>query len=130
MNELATSDEKIPARDEREAVVKSLEAKCQKIVNLAHDVRDAADEVYRLELELRALLSDHNDLDAAVVIDKYGVAQRRFGALEADLYNLKDQIEEELKVANRDKRFGIYVSHTAEGLPIRVSTTKKTPLWG
>lgn len=130
MNELTSSKEKIPARDEREAVVKSLEAKCQKIVNLAHDVREASSEVYRLEMALRGCIEDKDSLEASRALEAYGAAQRRFGALEADLYNLKDSIEEELKAANRDKRFGIYVAHTAEGLPIRVSKISKTPLWG
>lgn len=118
----------LPERSERDAAVKSLEAKCQKIVNLAHDVADAESRLYAAERELKIAIADHASVDA--LLAKYGEASRFFGSLEADLYNLKDQIEEELKVANRDKRFGIYVSHTAEGLPIRVSTTMKKRLWG
>lgn len=127
-NTLIVSTESLPDRSERDEAVKSLEAKCQKIVNLAHDLQAAQSTVFRLESDLRTLLIDGAKADDALLA--YGEAQRRFGALEADLYNLKDQIEEELKIANRDKRFGIYVSHTAEGLPIRVSKSLKKPLWG
>lgn len=129
MNErLTPSTELLPDRSDRDAAVKSLEAKCRRIVNLAHDVAEAEHNLSRLESEVKAAAAGGSAKPE--LFDEFRTAAVRFGTLEADLYNLKDEIEAELKVANRDRHFGIYVSHTQEGLPIRVSTTRKVPLWG
>ena len=46
------------------------------------------------------------------------------------------QLREQIERAVEDYNFGreiskrIYLSHTEEGLPIRVSKAKKIPLWG
>lgn len=129
---LKVSTEQLPPKDERDAAVKSLEDKCRAIVNLAHAVSDAHSAMLHADNDLRAAIYSRaaadDEVNAAIVASRETAV--RFGQLEADLYALKDEIEEDLKVCNRDRRWGIYVSHTAEGLPIRVSKSLRTNLWG
>lgn len=111
------SDIEIPAKDTRDEAIKRLDAKCRVICNLANDVRDASRELSELDRDK----ADGQKLIASAV---------KFGALRERLYNLKDEIEADIRHYNQDCGFDICVSHTQEGLPVRVSKTRKVPLWG
>ena len=110
------SDVALPPKDERDKAIKSLDAKCREICNLANDVRDA-------ERDLAAARDGRGggDLVNAAV---------KFGTLCERLYNLKDEIELDLRHYNQDCNFNICVSHTQEGLPVRVAKLRKVSLWG
>lgn len=107
----------LPAKDTRDESIKRLDAKCRVICNLANDVRDA----YR---KMEAVKRESKDINA---LCNAGMA---FGELRERLYNLKDEIEADLRMYNQKCGFDICVSHTQDGLPVRVSKVRKVPLWG
>lgn len=111
------SDIALPAKDTRDEAIKRLDAKCRVICNIANDLRDADHDLAELQ---RGKSNGQKLVDAAV----------KFGTLRERLYNLKDEIESELRHYNQDCGFDICVSHTQEGLPVRVSKVRKVPLWG
>ena len=111
------SDITIPDKDTRDEAIKRLDAKCRVICNLANDVRDA----YR---KMEAVKRESKDINA---LCKAGMA---FGELRERLYNLKDEIEADIRMYNQKCGFDICVSHTQDGLPVRVSKVRKVPLWG
>lgn len=110
------SDVALPEKDERDEAIKSLDAKCREICNLAHDVRDADRELFALQ---------HGGGGEKLV-----AAAVKFGTLRERIYNLKDEIERDLRHYNQERGFCICVSHTQEGLPVRVAKARKVPLWG
>ena len=59
-----------------------------------------------------------------------GRNERMLGRLEERIYTKVDEIHRIQREAYLDHGFNIVVSHTAEGLPVRVNSISKRSLWG
>lgn len=123
-----TSTEKLDQSDPHDEMVKLTDARCAKLREICWKMQ----EVVRHYHEVRDAYETSVKQGSSADLDEVMEAYRDCSAMERDILNLRDEIERSVSDYNfgREPRKRIYVAHTAEGLPIRVSKTKTTPLWG
>ena len=56
--------------------------------------------------------------------------ERMLGRLEERVYTMTDAIHAKQRAAHLDEGINICISHTVDGLPIRVNKVRRMPLWG
>ena len=118
-----SSVDTIEASDPRDACIKTLAADCARLRELAWALRPlfAADDAARRDVA-----------NGKITVDDLLTIHDRFTTAEDELNRLAESIETRLHAWNRGKPIPqrIYISHTAEGLPIAPSASRKTPFWG
>lgn len=117
---LAQSEETVPVFDAKNDCVAYLKHRCERICKIAYECRQSSDALFQAR---KASPVDVDALVAAAMLH-----QRN----EDDLIVLRNDV---IAVADRynrgrEERERIYVAYTAQGLPIRVDSTRKTPIWG
>lgn len=127
-NPFQPSQEKLPPSDPVDELVRTVDARCAILREKCWKMREIVrtyDDVRRA-YELSVADGNPGDLDDVMI------AFRDCSAMEREILNLREQIEKAVEDYNfgREPTKRIYLSHTEEGLPIRVSKTKKIPLWG
>ena len=117
------SSETIEPSDKRDEFVKSLQSECAKIRERAWALRKLASDEDKSRRDFTA---------NAITLDDFLRVHDAFTAAEDELSNMVERLEHNLHAYNRGRPIAqrVYISHTAEGLPIRVSTSLKIPLWG
>lgn len=117
------STEKIEPSDKRDEFVKEITADCAHLRELAWGMRplaNADDDARR------------NLTNGKIDVDEFVEIHDRFTAAEDELNALLESNEHRVHQFNRGKTLQqrIYVSHSEEGLAIRVSKVRKVPIWG
>lgn len=117
------SAEKIEPSDKRDEFIKEITADCAHLRELAWGMRPLANA----EDDARRNLAN-----GKIDVDEFVEIHDRFTAAEDELNNLLESIEHRVHRFNRGKTLQqrIYVSHTEEGLAIRVSKVRKVAIWG
>ena len=122
-NRFKESTERLLPSDLRDEFIKTLNADCAHVREMAWKLRElySADEFARRDLA-------NGDL----TVDAFVEVHDRFTAAEDELIRLLESIESRVHSFNRGKTIAqrVYVSHTAEGLVIQCSSTRKIPFWG
>lgn len=117
------SAEKLEPSDKRDEFIKEITADCAHLRELAWGMRPLAnaDDDARRDIS-----------NGKISVDEFVEIHDRFTAAEDALNNLLESIEHRVHQFNRGKTIQqrIYVSHTEEGLAIRVSNVRKITLWG
>lgn len=101
--ELKPSTEALPASDRRDQVMRQLESMCRDLIQTVHRLHD---QIY----------GDKNE--------------RMIGRLEERVYTMTDEIHRVQRSAYLDEGIQISISHTQDGLPIRVVKPRKVNLCG
>lgn len=127
-NPFQPSQEKLPPSDPHDELVRTVDARCAQLREKCWKMREIVrtyDDVRRA-YELSVADGNPGNLDDVMI------AFRDCSAMEREILNLREKIERSVEDYNfgREPNKRIYLSHTEEGLPIRVSKVRKTPLWG
>ena len=124
----SVSKETLPPSDHHDEMVKLTEARCAQLRELCWKMRDLVTHYHATRRNYESAISRGEPADLDLVMASY----RDCSAMEREILNVRETIEKSVANYNfgRDTQKRIYVSHTAEGLPIRVSKSLKTPLWG
>lgn len=126
--DLKVSTESVQVADERDAILKRLESLCRDCVNGIHATRKAAADHHASETALKAArtASDEEFADALKAEQNAQVAfikaRQSIRAIRDEVIRLRDDAE--------DRGWVIHVCFTAEGFPIRVAASNRTPSWG
>ena len=100
---LEVSNLELPARDPRGEAVKELEDMCAELVKTVHTLQNESRK-------------PGND--------------RMVGRLEERIYTMTDAIHRRQRELYLNENIQISISHTQDGLPIRVNKPRKVNLWG
>ena len=100
--EFPESTEVLPASDRRDQLVRELDAMCRDLVQTVHRLND---------------------------ISRSG-NERMIGRLEERVYTMTDAIHAKQRTAYLDEGIPISISHTVDGLPIRVNKPRRVNIWG
>lgn len=99
---LNESTETLPPSDPRDAAVKELDSLCRELVQTVH----------------------------AIQAEERAGNQRQIGRLEERIFTMVDRIHSQQRDLYLNRGINVVISHTAEGLPIRVNKVSKLNLWG
>lgn len=109
--------------DKRDEFIKQVSADCARLREMAWELR----KLYGADDDARRDLAN-----GAISVDDFVEIHDRFTAAEDKFNALLESIESRVHQFNRGKTIAqrVYVSHTAEGLAIQYSATRRVPLWG
>lgn len=102
MINIKTSTLTLPPADPRDAAVKELDSMCREVIESVHKLEE---------------------------MNRAG-NERMIGRLEERIYRITDEIHARQRKLYLDDGILIAISHTIDGLPIRVNKPRKTNLWG
>lgn len=128
MSKFSPSKEQLPPSDKHDEIVKLLDSECATLREKCWAMRDLVKKYHDVRADYEASIRDGHPGN----LDDMMEAFRDCSAMEREIIDLRKDIEHRVENYNfgRDTHQRIYLSHTEEGLPIRVSKTRKVPLWG
>ena len=127
-NPFQASSEKLPPSDPHDELVRTVDARCAQLREKCWKMRYIVKHYGDVRREYETSVADGHPGD----LDEVMVAFRDCSSMEREIINLREQIERAVEDYNFGREISkrIYLSHTEEGLPIRVSKAKKIPIWG